>query len=130
MATIKRFEDIEAWQEARRLTKAVYTSAGNGRFAKDYGLRDQICRASISIMSNIAEGFERSGNAEFVHFLSIAKGSVGEVEAQLYIALDQDDINRDQFDKLKVMTSSTKKLIAGLMAYLKQCGYKGQKFNK
>ena len=125
---MNRFEDIEAWQEARELTKEVYANSGTGQFAKDYGLRDQIRRAAVSIMSNIAEGFERSGSAEFSQFLSIAKGSVGEVEAQLYVALDQQYINEEQFESIKNIATSTKKLIAGFMKYLKQSKLKGQKY--
>ena len=128
MTTMNRFEDIEAWQEARELTKEVYANSGTGQFAKDYGLRDQIRRAAVSIMSNIAEGFERSGSAEFSQFLSIAKGSVGEVEAQLYVALDQQYINEEQFESIKNIATSTKKLIAGFMKYLKQSKLKGQKY--
>ena len=75
MASIKRFEDLLSWQKARELSRLVYQVSNNGTFAKDYGLRDQIRRASISIMSNIAEGFERGGDGEFVQFLSNAKGS-------------------------------------------------------
>jgi len=130
MATLHRFEDIEAWQKARSLTKEIYACSGNGNFAKDFGLCDQIRRASVSIMANIAEGFDRGGTKELSNFLSIAKGSVGEVEAQLYVALDQEYISHNQFKKLFAMTSSTKKLIAGFMNYLKQTTIKGIKFKK
>ena len=128
MATVERFEEIEAWKKARELTKEVYACSGTGKFAKDYGLRDQIRRAAVSIMSNIAEGFERGGSAEFSQFLSIAKGSAGEVEAQLYVAFDQEYINKEQFESIKDMASSTKKLIAGFMNYLKRSKLKGQKY--
>jgi four helix bundle protein len=128
MASIQKFEDIEAWQKARELTNAVYSCSGKGAFAKDFGLRDQIRRAAVSIMSNIAEGFERSGSAEFSQFLAIAKGSAGEVEAQLYVAFDQGYINQEQFDSIKSAASSTKKLIAGFMNYLKRSNLKGQKY--
>lgn len=74
MATFQSFEDIEAWQQARTLTRKIYDASGRGNFAKDFGLRDQIRRASVSIMSNIAEGFERGGKAEFIQFLAMAKG--------------------------------------------------------
>jgi four helix bundle protein len=128
MASIQQFENIEAWQKARELTNAVYFCSGKGAFAKDFGLRDQIRRAAVSIMSNIAEGFERSGSAEFSQFLAIAKGSDGEVEAQLYVALDQGHINQEQFDDFKAMASSTKKLIADFMNYLRQSNLKEQKY--
>lgn len=128
MASIQKFEDIEAWQKARELTNAVYSCSGKGAFAKDFGLRDQIRRAAVSIMSNIAEGFERGGSAEFSQFLAIAKGSAGEVEAQLYVAFDQGYINQEQFDSIKSTAFSTKKLIAGFMNYLKRSNLKGQKY--
>ena len=86
MATFKRVEDIEVWQRARVLTREIYRISNLGSFSKDFGLRDQIRRASVSIMSNIAEGFERSGSGEFAQFLSMAKGSSGEVRTQLYIS--------------------------------------------
>lgn len=124
MATIQTFEDIEAWQ----LTRQIYTLSGSGQFARDFGLRDQIRRAAVSIMSNIAEGFERGGSAEFSQFLAIAKGSAGEVEAQLYVAFDQGYINQEQFDSIRAVASSTKKLIAGFMSYLKKSNLKGQKY--
>ena len=88
MTRIDRFEDIEAWQEARRLVQAIYALTGDGQFVKDFGLRDQIRRASVSIMSNIAEGFERGSDKNFARFLFMAKGSAGEVRSQLYIAAD------------------------------------------
>jgi four helix bundle protein len=128
MATIERFEEVEAWQKARELTNAVYSLSGKGAFAKDFGLRDQMRRATVSIMSNIAEGFERGGSGEFIQFLAFAKGSAGEVEAQLYVGLDQGYINQEQFDSIKAVVSSTKKLIAGFMNYLKQSNLKGQKY--
>ena len=86
MATIEKFEDIEAWQKARELTREVYAASNTWLFAKDYGLRDQIRRAAVSIMSNIAEGFERGGDKEFGQFIAQAKGSSAEVRAQLYVA--------------------------------------------
>ena len=88
MASWKRFEEVEAWQRARELTKLVYQMSTQGDGAKDFGLRDQIRRAAVSIMSNIAEGFERRGAVEFSRFLVVAKASAGEVRSQLYVALD------------------------------------------
>ena len=84
--TIKYFEDLEVWQEARQLTRQVYRLTNNSKFSKDFGLSNQIQRAAVSIMSNVAEGFERGGNQEFIQFLYIAKGSCGEVRSQLYVA--------------------------------------------
>jgi four helix bundle protein len=88
VAKIKRFEDIKAWQAARELVSAVYRVSGKGKFEKDFGLRDQIRRAAVSVMSNIAEGFERCSDKEFNRFLYIAKGSAGEVRSHLFVALD------------------------------------------
>lgn len=99
MAKINSFEEIHAWQKARELTREIYKISNDGSFGKDYGLRDQIRRASVSIVSNIAEGFERNGSKEFKQFLSISKGSAGEVRAQLYIALDLEYITKEEFEK-------------------------------
>src|SRR5438132_9670595 len=100
MSKIERFEDIVAWQKARMLTKEVYALARVGDFARDFGLKDQIQRASVSTMSNIAEGYERGGDKEFVQFLSTSKGSCGEVKSHLYVALDQNYIAAPQFEEL------------------------------
>src|SRR5512147_2126489 len=86
---VRNFEDLEIWKDARLLTKAIYKMTKDTGFAKDFALRDQIRRASMSVMSNIAEGFERGGNQEFIQFLYVAKASCGEVRSQLYVALDQ-----------------------------------------
>jgi len=118
MASIEKFEDIEAWQKARELTRKIYKVTNQGAFARDFGLRDQIRRASVSIMSNIAEGFERGGDVEFRRFLAIAKGSTGEVKAQLYVALDAGLINEAQFNELYQLATETGNLIGGFMRYL------------
>jgi four helix bundle protein len=97
---IKNFADLEIWQAARDLTKGIYTITKFAQFSKDFGLRDQMQRAAVSIMSNIAEGFERGGNQEFVQFLYIAKGACGEVRSQLYAALDQNYIDSKLMDNL------------------------------
>ena len=89
MAKVEHFEDLEVWKLARKLTGTIYSLSRSGCFAKDFGFRDQICRAAVSIVSNIAEGFERRSNSQFLQFLAIANGSAGEVRAQLYIALDK-----------------------------------------
>lgn len=128
MSAFQRFEDIEAWQKARELTKAIYALSNDGQFARDFGLRDQIRRASVSIMSNIAEGFGRGGNKEFIQFLSTAKGSASEVQAQLYVALDAGYINQDQFQKLYSETEATARMIAGLLRYLQNSDFKGAKY--
>jgi four helix bundle protein len=118
MVKLTRFEDVEAWQKARELTRAVYRITSCGEFARDFGLRDQIRRAAVSIMSNIAEGFERKGDKEFKHFLSFAKGSVGEVKAQLYVALDVGLISETQFRELYEASTETGRLIGGFIKYL------------
>src|SRR5215210_5634580 len=100
MARIEKFEDIESWKLARVATRLIYRVSSTGAFSRDFALRDQIRRSAISIMSNIAEGFEREGNREFLSFLSIAKGSCAESRAQLYIALDREYISQLQFDDL------------------------------
>lgn len=128
MATFRQFEDIDAWQRARALVKEIYALTDQGDFARDFSLKDQIRRASVSIMSNIAEGFERDGTKEFIQFLSITKGSVGEVKSQLYVALDRGYVTRNEFNMLSELTGETARLIAGLMSYLKQSGIKGAKY--
>jgi four helix bundle protein len=129
MAGIRRFEEIEAWQLARRLTQAVYGYSKRGSFARDFGLKDQIRRASVSVMSNIAEGFEREGAAEFSQFLAIAKGSAAEVRSQLYVALDQGHLTKTEFEELFAMAESTRRLIAGFQKYLKSPKMRGQRFS-
>ncbi len=128
MATFQSFEDIEAWQKARQLTKEIYEVSNKNLFARDFGLRDQIRRASSSIMSNIAEGFERGGKKEFIQFLSIAKGSAGEVKSHLYIALDQNYINKNSFDKLFSLTDEIVRMVGALLAYLSKSNLKGRKY--
>jgi four helix bundle protein len=95
MPTFRNFTEIDAWQKARRLASEVYTVSNSSLFSRDFGLRDQIRRASISIMANIAEGFGRSGSAEFLQYLAIAKGSTCEVISHMYIALDQGYLSKD-----------------------------------
>ncbi|HZJ42507.1 MAG TPA: four helix bundle protein [Pyrinomonadaceae bacterium] len=128
MATFKRFEEIESWKRARELTNKVYQVSKEGDFAKDFTLKDQVRRACISIMSNIAEGYDRSGTKEFVQFVATAKGSAGEVRCQLYIALDQGYIDENEFAQLVRTALETQGLIGGLMNYLRRSGYKGNKF--
>lgn len=128
MATFQSVEEIEAWKSARKLVREIYVISNQGAFAKDYGLRDQIRRAGVSIMSNIAEGFERSGNGEFLHFLSIAKGSAGEVKTQLYVALDQAYIPENIFSELATLTDEIARKLGGLMIYLRDSDIRGAKF--
>ncbi len=129
METFRSFEEIDAWQKGRELAKAVYEITERGLFSKDFGLKDQIRRASVSIMSNIAEGFERDGTKEFIQFLSIAKGSTGEVKSQLYVAFDQGYLTQREFDTITGLAEEAGRMIAGLMTYLKHSGMKGAKFS-
>jgi four helix bundle protein len=128
MKRIERFEDIIAWQKARALTGKIYASTRFGSFAKDFRLRDQIQRASVSTMSNIAEGFERGGDREFVQFLSHSKGSCGEVKSDLYVALDQGYIAQTSFDQLYAEADEVSRLVGGFMGYLRQSNVGGHKF--
>lgn len=128
--SVKYFEDLSVWKLSRELTNKIYKITAGSEFSKDFGLRDQIRRASVSIMSNIAEGFERGGNQELIQFLSIAKGSCGEVRAQLYVAMDQGYVETkeceqliDDFKKLSIM-------INNFMEYLKSSSYRGTKYKK
>lgn len=130
MSTITQFEEIDAWRKARQLTREIYAATARGDFARDYGLRDQIRRASVSIMSNIAEGFERGGNKEFRQFLALAKGSAGEVRSQLYVAFDTGYLGSDDFDNLRRQTVDLSRLLAGFMRYLEASDYKGHKFRE
>jgi four helix bundle protein len=125
---IKKFEDLESWKKARLLTNRVYEATTVGNFTRDFGLKDQIRRASISILSNIAEGFERGGDKEFLQFLAVAKGSCGEVRAQLYIALDQGYLSQDLFERLLNNADEIGRMISGLMKYLSKSELKGSKY--
>lgn len=127
MAKIEHFEDIEAWQKARELTRMVYEMTQDGAFARDFGLRDQIRRAAVSVMSNIAEGFERGSNKEFIQFLFIAKGSAGEVRAQLYVAKDQGFLNDEQFLNLYHLAQQISRQLSAFIKYLQNSQSKGAK---
>lgn len=118
MPTITRFEDIEAWKTSRELTRMVYAFTEQGHFAKDFGLRNQIQRASVSVMSNIAEGFESRTQAQFLEYLGRAKASAGEVRCQLYIALDLKYLTQDQFNNVFDLADKSSRQIARFMDYL------------
>lgn len=113
MATITRFEDIVAWQEARQLTKLIYTMARREPFARDFGLRDQIQRASVSSMTNVAEGFDCESKVEFGRFLGIARRSTVEVQSLLYVALDVEYIDAAEFESHYEQARKTKAFIGG-----------------
>jgi len=114
MKAITKFEDLIAWQKARELTKEIYRITAKGKFEKDFGLRSQVQRACVSIMSNIAEGFDRAGRGEFHQHLVIAKGSCAEVRSQLYVANDVGYISNEQFFKLIKLTEEVSQIIGGL----------------
>ena len=118
MARIERFEEIEAWQSARELTRMVYAASRRGRFANDFRFCSQIQAAAVSVMSNIAEGFESQSNKMFISYLYRAKASAGEVRSQLYMALDQEYVTQSEFDALYAQATKTSKQTAGFIRYL------------
>ena len=128
MAKIKKFEDLEVWKEARELCKIIYSLTNKGAFSKDFDLVRQIRKSSGSIMDNIAEGYERDGRKEFIQFLSIAKGSAGEVRSQSYRAFDQNYISKEEFNELYEKANSISKMLSGFINYLKNSELKGIKY--
>ena len=128
MATIKRFEDLEVWKKARILANDAYEIICSGTLQKDFKLRDQMNDSSGSIMDNIAEGFERSSKLEFINFLSIAKGSAGELRSQLYRTLDRKHITQEKFKELFDKTEEIGKMLGGFIDYLNKSEIKGTKF--
>ncbi len=118
MGTIRRFEDILAWQKGRHMTNLVYQATRNEAFSRDFALRDQIRRASISIILNIAEGFGRRTDRDFAHFLAQAHGSVAEVQSALYIALDQKYVDRTTFEQIYDVAEECSRLIQAFGKYL------------
>ncbi|MCO4820606.1 MAG: four helix bundle protein [Flavobacteriaceae bacterium] len=130
MGTVKRFEDLEVWRESRKLVKSIHESTSNPPFSKDFTLKDQILRSSSSVMDNIAEGFDRDGNKEFIHFLTISKGSLSETKSQLYRALDFNYISKEEFEKKYELADTIGKQIGGFIKYLQQAQYRGNKFKE
>ncbi len=116
---IERFEDIDGWKRGRELTYVVYEYTRHPEFSKDYGLKDQITRAAVSIMNNVAEGFDGGSDAEFLRFLSYAQRSATEVMSCLYVALDNDYISRTEFETAYSMAGETRNLVGGFIKYLK-----------
>ena len=128
MATIRRFEDLQCWQLARQVSREIYALTRQGGMARDFGLSNQIRRASGSIMDNIAEGFDRGSRGEFIYFLGIAKGSAGEVRSQLYRALDQGYLSQETFDALSEQLERISRAIKGLLTYLNRSETRGERF--
>jgi len=120
MATLRRFEDLKAWKKARELVREVYGLCAEGALKRDFGLRDQLCRAAVSSMSNIAEGFGRKSDKDFAHFLDMARGSAVEVQSLLYVALDVLYIGEEEFQRLNRLADETAALIGGLTSYLRK----------
>ena len=119
MAKIARFEDIEAWKASRSLARLVYEMTSCGEWARDFGLRDQIRRAAVSVMSNIAEGFDRQGDAEFRRFLAMAKGSAAEVKSQLYLATDLGYLKAEASQAALDQTDTLCRMLGSFMSYLR-----------
>lgn len=120
MAKIERFEDLQSWQKARQLVKRIYSLTTETAFSKDFALRDQIRRAAGSVMHNLAEGFDAGSNPEFTRFLRIARRSASEVQSQLYLASDLGYINEEQMQDCYDLATESKKLINGMVSYLRQ----------
>ena len=118
MAGITRFEEIESWKTARQLTNLIYALGNQAGFNRDFGLRDQIRHASVSVMSNIAEGFESRTDIQFINYLGMAKASAGEARAQLYVALDQNYITDEQFKEAYALAETCARQIAKFIVYL------------
>ena len=119
MAAFKRFEEIQAWQKARAATNKVYQATKTGEFSKDYGLCNQIRRASVSVMANIAEGNGRRTNNDFAAFLVQAHGSAAEVQSRLYVALDLQYINQEQFDEMYILMDEVSRMLMSLAQHLR-----------
>jgi len=120
MATFKKFEEIQVWQKAREITKKIYLLSSSEELAKDFGLKDQMRRAGISVMANIAEGHGRRTRVEFANFLNIARGSAVELQSHLYVALDLQYIDQSEFDDLYSMLEEVSKMTVSLAQYLRK----------
>lgn len=130
MAKVERFEDLKIWQDARVICRKIQQISAQTELKNDFGLKNQIRNSSGSVMDNIAEGFERGGNAEFIQFLGFAKGSAGEVRSQVYRLFDSSYISQNKFEELKTDAEELSKQISNFIKYLKNSEYKGFKFKK
>lgn len=128
MATIKKFEELEIWQTARKLSKEICPVLENLQESKNYKLKEQLDGSVGSVMDNIAEGFERDGNREFIQFLAISKGSIGEVKSQLYRAYDRKALNENELNEFQIKCGELAAKIAKFMFYLNNTNYKGNKY--
>jgi four helix bundle protein len=124
MAAIQRFEDIEAWQTARELTRLVYRLSNQNAFSRDFGLRDQMRRAAVFVMSNIAEGFESRTRALFIDFLGRAKASCAEVRAQAYVCIDAGYVSQSEFEQIVLLSDRCARQIHGFVDYLQHSTHK------
>jgi len=130
MATIKRFEDLFSWQKAREMTKLIYSFTKKPKFLKDYGLKNQIERSAVSVVANQAEGFSRGTKLELINYFYIAKGSAGEVQSHLYVALDQQYINESEFRKAYGLAEESQKLIQSFVDKVKAGGMSGIQYRQ
>ena len=128
MGTINSFEELEVWKKARELSHIIFKLSAEGKFYWDFALKDQIRRSSGSVMDNIAEGFGRCGNKEFLYFLYVSKGSLLEVISQLYRALDRSYIDESKFEDLKRLTTEINKKLNNLVKHLKGSDFRGPKY--
>ena len=128
MGKFQRFTELEVWEYSKTMAIDIYRKTSEGPFKRDWSLRDQMRKAAVSIPSNIAEGFERGGTGEFMYFLSIAKGSNGELATQLIIALEIGYLSKKEFDRLSERSEEVGKMLGGFIKYLKKCDQKGFKY--
>ena len=119
MSSVRKFEDLEAWQDARALVKCVYSLCSETELGRDFGLRDQIQRSAVSVMANIAEGHGRRGDQEFIQYLKTARGSCSETLSHAYVALDMGMIEKDHFETLSELANKTGNKLSGLIRYLR-----------